>query len=159
MEYDFERDVVAMAMVLMAEEHDVTFRRGGVALEAPTAMISASLVLGLMKLARFSINMPEPSTSTSGAKLLTYLPGEDILMALAFDHAIEMSPRSDEYLRKEGSDRKSVVDIDELMAMVTEIESARGRIDIDHDMVTRVSSAAARRISAEYSAEQSPSGG
>lgn len=144
MEHDLERDIVATAMIYMSEQHGVIFCKDDICLEAPTAMISESLVSNLMRLASFSVNI-----TTGGAQSergnRTYLPGEDILMALAFDHAIEMSSRKDD------ETGKFVVDFLELQASVLEIEKVKGRIEIDHDMVSRVVSAAFSRLRSDPS--------
>lgn len=147
MDREQERSIVAMAMVLLAEEHDVTFRKDDVALEAPMAMMSAQLVSDLMRLSAFSANITEDLTGRPGGPR-TYLPGEDILMAMAFDYAIEIAPRM------KGGDLTQSVDLRDLAEMIRGIEAAGGRIDIDHDMVSRVTSSAIQRIA---SAPASPS--
>ena len=141
MDHEEERDIIAMAMILLAEGHEVTFSRDHVALESPTALMSSQLVSDLMRLAAFYSNLnaafsPPPGTRKS------LMPGEDVFMAMAFDYAIESAPRK---LHPSG---KMHIDLKDLASHVRMLRGCQGPIDIDHDMVARVTRSAVQRITA-----------
>lgn len=152
MEYDEERrDVVAGSMVLLAEEQNAAFRRGDVILRAPVAMMSPRLVGDLMRLAAFSANLHHEIFARSPGARKT-LPGEDIFLAAAFDHAIEIAPRS------ALEDGTPVVDLERLAGWVQYIETSQGAIAIDHDLVSRVTIAARDRMAPGMSEPARPTG-
>ena len=152
MEQDEERrDVVAGGIVLLAEEQDAVFRRGDIILRAPVAMMSPRLVGDLMRLAAFSANLHhEIFARSSGAR--KSLPGEDIFLAAAFDHAIEIAPRC------ALEDGTPVVDLERLAGWVQYIEMSQGAIAIDHDLVARVTIAARDRLAPGGSEPAQPVG-
>lgn len=137
MDNDEERDVIAMAMVLLAEEHPTSFRRGEVSLSAPAALLSPRLVADLMRLGAFCSNLHREYGMAARGDTRA-LPGENIVMALAFDHAVETAPRLE-------TDH-TVIDLDILSQRISEVEGSGRRIEIDHDMVARVVSAANFRL-------------
>lgn len=93
-------DVPALGMVLLAEASGARFLGNGRVLPATTALMSGDLVRTLLKLSSWTLGLerakaalePEAaSRPTTGRRRI----GEEVLLAAAFDHALEIAPRAD----------------------------------------------------------------
>lgn len=124
-----ETDQAALAMVLLSEAHDCSFRLNGQPLRAPKAMMSSDLVTDLMKVGIFSLNLQAGHSPRDESKPVSGF-GAQLLIATGFDYAIEAVPRA-------AGDPLSI-NLEDLRDHVRRIEGVFGTIPVDQYLVSRV---------------------
>lgn len=107
-------DIPALGMVLLAEASGVRFLGNDRVLPATTALMSGDLVRALLKLSSWTLGLEQTrailalgSESRTGNRKRLRV-GEHVLLAAAFDHALEISPKAsdcvDDASRAAGTD-------------------------------------------------------
>lgn len=132
-----ETDQAALAMVLLSEYHDCSFRLKGLPLRAPRALMSSELVTDLMKVGIFSLNLQAGQGPQTAHKDPLTGFGAQALIAVGFDYAIEAVPRD--------PDDPEAVNLEDLRDHVRTIEGVFGAIPVDQYLVSRITMQAQAR--------------